>query len=60
MIAEKKFRRLNAPELLEDVYAGKTFVDGVAVNVKKVNGGSPPDLVYTPLDVTSGCDLRRL
>jgi transposase-like protein len=37
MIAEKKFRRLNAPELLEDVYAGKTFVDGVAVNVKKVN-----------------------
>src|SRR2546427_2220524 len=31
MIAEKKFRRLNAPELLEDVYAGKTFVDGVAV-----------------------------
>jgi len=35
LIAEKKFRRLNAPELLEDVYAGKKFVDGVAVN--KVN-----------------------
>jgi hypothetical protein len=31
LIAEKKFRRLNAPELLEDVYAGKKFVDGVAV-----------------------------
>jgi putative transposase len=31
MIAEKRFRRLNAPELLEDVYAGKKFVDGVAV-----------------------------
>ena len=35
LIAEKKFRRLNAPELLEDVHAGKKFVDGVAVN--KVN-----------------------
>ncbi len=34
-IAEKKFRRLNAPELLEDVYAGNEFVDGVAV--RKVN-----------------------
>jgi putative transposase len=29
MIAEKKFRRLNAPKLFEDVYAGKKFVDGV-------------------------------
>jgi putative transposase len=37
MIAEKKFRRLNAPTLLEDVYVGKQFVDGVVVNVKKVN-----------------------
>ena len=35
LIAEKKFRRLNAPELLKDVYAGRKFVDGVAVN--KVN-----------------------
>jgi putative transposase len=35
LLAEKKFRRLNAPELLEDVYAGKKFVDGVAVT--KVN-----------------------
>lgn len=35
MIAEKKFRRLNAPHLLEEVYKGKKFVDGVAVN--KVN-----------------------
>jgi len=35
MIAEKKFRRLNAPELMEEVYQGKKFVDGVAV--KKVN-----------------------
>lgn len=36
MIGEKKFRRLNAPELLEEVYQGKKFIDGVAV--KKVNG----------------------
>lgn len=36
MIAEKKFRRLNAPHLLEEVYKGRKFVDGVAV--KKVNG----------------------
>ena len=35
LIAEKKFRRLNAPALLKDVYAGRKFVDGVAVN--KVN-----------------------
>jgi transposase-like protein len=37
MIAEKKFRRLNAPALLEDVYAGKQFVDGVGLNRRKVN-----------------------
>lgn len=36
LIAEKKFRRLNAPHLVEEVYKGKKFVDGVAV--KKVNG----------------------
>ncbi|MFQ5745493.1 MAG: IS256 family transposase [Acidobacteriota bacterium] len=35
MIAEKKFRRLNAPELLETVASGKKFVDGVAVNEGK-------------------------
>jgi hypothetical protein len=35
MIAEKRFRRLNAPKLLEEVYQGKKFVDGVAVT--KVN-----------------------
>jgi len=34
-IAETKFRRLNAPKLMEEVDEGKTFVDGVAV--KKVS-----------------------
>jgi transposase-like protein len=36
LIAEKKFRRLNAPHLLEEVYKGRKFVDGVVV--KKING----------------------
>jgi transposase-like protein len=31
LIAEKKFRRLNAPELLNAVYEGRTFVDGIIV-----------------------------
>ncbi len=31
MIGEKKFRCLNASKLLEEVYQGKKFVDGVAV-----------------------------
>ena len=35
MIAETKFRRLNAPQLLNEVADGKKFVDGVAVN--KIN-----------------------
>ena len=33
MIAVKKFRRLNAPEFLGDVYEGKKFAGGVAVKV---------------------------
>ena len=32
MIAEKNFRRRNTPELLEDVYAGKQFIDRFSVN----------------------------
>ncbi|MGH7545598.1 MAG: IS256 family transposase, partial [Gemmatimonadota bacterium] len=30
-VAERTFRRLNAPELLPAVYAGASYVDGVAV-----------------------------
>lgn len=29
LVAEKRFRRLNAPELLSEVYAGATYVDGI-------------------------------
>jgi transposase-like protein len=31
MIAEKKFRRLNSPQLLEQVYNGQMFEDGIEV-----------------------------
>jgi transposase-like protein len=31
LVAEKKFRRLNAPELLDAVHVGRTFVDGIVV-----------------------------
>ncbi len=31
MVAEKRFRRLQAPELMADVYLGAQYVDGIAV-----------------------------
>jgi hypothetical protein len=31
LVAEKRFRRLNAPELLADVYEGRRFEDGTPV-----------------------------
>jgi putative transposase len=35
LIAKKRFRKLNAPELLKEVYEGVEFVDGVAVTKKR-------------------------
>jgi putative transposase len=35
LVAEKRFRRLDAPELLKDVYLGAEFTDGVAIRKKK-------------------------
>jgi putative transposase len=35
LVAEKRFRKLNAPELLQEVYRGVEFVDGVAIGKKK-------------------------
>jgi putative transposase len=32
MVAEKRFRKLNAPHLLQDVWEGRTFEDGRAVS----------------------------
>ena len=34
MIAEQRFRRLNAPELVREVYLGVKFVDGRRVNAE--------------------------
>ena len=31
MVAEKRFRRLKAPELMKDVYLGAEYVDGMAI-----------------------------
>ena len=35
LVAEKKFRRLNSPELLEKVYQGTEFIDGVEIIRRK-------------------------
>lgn len=38
MLAEKKFRRLNAPQVLAEVWERKQFADGVAVRkTKEIN-----------------------
>jgi putative transposase len=31
LLAERRFRRLNSPELLKNVFAGANYVDGVRV-----------------------------
>src|SRR5690606_33888324 len=49
MVAQKRFRRLKAPELLAKVYAGARYEDGIEVTEK----GSPPEHVYTPIDASS-------
>ena len=35
MVAEKRFRKLNAPHLMTDVYAGERFEDGAPVEQRK-------------------------
>jgi putative transposase len=35
LVAEQRFRKLDAPELLKEVYEGVKFVDGVAIMTKK-------------------------
>ena len=51
MLAEQRFRRLKAPELIEDVYLGAQYADGIAIEstAEKVAAC----VVYTPIDVTS-------
>ena len=31
MVAEKRFRRLQAPELMKDVHLSAKYVDGIAI-----------------------------
>ena len=52
MVAEQRFRRLKAPELIEDVYLGalNTWMES---SLSQRLRRSPPDVVYTPIDVTS-------
>ena len=52
MVAEQRFRRLKAPELIEDAYLGAQYADGIAIE-STAERRSPPDVVYTPIDVTS-------
>ena len=35
LVAEKRFRRLRAPELLADVYAGQTYKNGISITLEK-------------------------
>ena len=32
LVVEKRFRRLNAPHLMKDVYQGARYVNGFSVN----------------------------
>ena len=32
MVAERRFRRLKAPELMKDVYLGAEYKDGIVIN----------------------------
>ena len=35
MVAEQRFRKLNAPELLAEVYTGKNYQDGQPIDLKQ-------------------------
>ena len=38
MIAEQRFRRLKAPELMEEVYLGAQYVNGIATKPESTEG----------------------
>ena len=52
LIAEKTFRRLDAPELLADVAGGVVYVNGVRA-VNRRTEGAAAYFIYTLLDKTS-------
>ena len=45
LVAEQRFRRLKAPELMQDVYTGAQYANGVLV--KEVSEEKPPELLHT-------------
>jgi hypothetical protein len=47
LIAEKRFRKLNAPELLKEVHKGVEFVDSVAATKKRE--AAARNFSYTPI-----------
>ncbi|MDA8173057.1 MAG: hypothetical protein M0018_00545 [Nitrospiraceae bacterium] len=58
-VAEMGFRKLDAFELLQDVYAGKMFTDGVAVQGKKDSRKDRRLMAfYTPVDKTPWFSAR--
>ena len=52
MIAEKKFRCLNSPQLLAAVYDGQRLEDGMPAQ-EITRSAAPPHLLYTPIAVIS-------
>ena len=60
LVAEKRFRRLDAPHLLKDVFEGRKFEDGKPVSTQQRR--MPPDtfthLLTQPLIAWSRCNRR--
>lgn len=52
-VAERSWRKLNAPELMREVYEGKPFKDGKAVQTKPEPTRESPEYFNTPIDKTS-------
>jgi hypothetical protein len=53
MVAEKKFRRLNSPELPRQ-FTTDNYSKTACQCTKLTRSPAPPDLVFTPIAVTSG------
>ena len=64
MVAEQRFRRLKAPELIQDVYLGAQYVDGIAIGEGQWSCGGTLERPSTASRVTSpdppcaGCDTQ--
>ena len=38
LVSERRFRRLKAPELIQDVYLGAEYKDGIVINMTTERG----------------------